>query len=311
VIPCPSTVNTDGDMVITWKTKLGKTAVATIDWNASSVGAASAPFVITTGESYIYNGTTYVLTDTLRSELPTKAVAKVAIDGNIVANLQFEATWENSFYDYGYGNSYPYKRWAFSFKHLSVTGSLFSVDGTTKLIDIAKLNYDYNPTTGINTSGDISVKLGDMYHAKWDFSIGGVELDINGLTGPSTGIPGLAPLIPISKSFKPQGALSLLVSLEIGSSLYVIDAKATGWTYQTIPYGSTTYEQMKSLDGITGSAALDGKLVTFAGKLDGVDANHNCIPFENLNLTFSDGTVTLEQYLMSSFPTLFPVRSCP
>jgi hypothetical protein len=301
VSPCPSTTNADGDLVVTWKTQSNKTAIATVDWNASSAGTASAPVLITMNE---YNG------NTNQSEVPTKLVAKVTVDGVVVANLQFEATWENSFYDYGNSSS-TYKRWGFSFKHLSVSGSLFSVDGAVKLVDIAKLTYDYNSTTGIKTTGDISVKLSDLYRAKWDINIGGIELNLNGLTGPSTGIPGFSPFIPVSKSFKPQGTLNLILSLEIGSSLYVLDTKATGWTYQTVPYNSTTYEQVKSLDGITGSAAFDGKLVTFAGKLDGVDANKNCLPFENLNLTFSDGTVTLEQFLIDRFPTLFPVRTCP
>jgi hypothetical protein len=297
VIPCPSTANTDGDMLVTWKTKLGKTAIATIDWDGSSMGVASAPVVITTSE---YNGDTY------QTEVPTKLIANVTVDGIVIANLTFEATWENSVYQYAYGNN-----WRFSFKHLAVSGSLFSVDGTTKLVDIAKLNYDYSPTIGIKTNGDISIKLSDLYHAKWDINLGGIEVTPGLSTEPLIGIPGLAPFVPGNKNFKPQGASSLIVSLEIGSSLYVVDAKSTDWTYQTQPYGSTTIETLKSLDGVTGSAAFDGKLVTFAGKLDGVDANHNCIPLENLNITFSDGTVTLEQYLIGNFPSVFPVRSCP
>jgi Bacterial Ig domain len=297
VNPCPSTTNANGDMVVTWKTKLNKTAIATIDWDASSAGTASVPVLITTSE---YSGNTY------QSEVPTKLVAKVTVDNIIVANLQFEATWENSIYQYAYGNN-----WRFSFKHLAVSGSLFSIDGATKLVDIAKLNYDYNPATGIKTSGDISVKLGDLYRAKWDINLGGIEVTPGLPTEPVIGIPGLAPFIPGNKNFKPQGALSLLISLEIGSSLYVFDTKATGWTYQTITFNSTTYEQVKSLDGVTGSAAFDGKLVMFAGKLDGVDANKNCIPFENLNLTFSDGTVTLEQFLIDRFPSVIKPGNCP
>jgi hypothetical protein len=305
VTPCPSTTNADGDLVVTWKTKLDKTAIATLDWDASSVGTASAPIVITTSE---YNGDTY------QTEVPTKLMAKVTVDGVIIANLAFEAQWENSSYDYGYGGS---KAWAFSFKHLAVTGSLFSLDGTSKLIDITKLTYDYDPVTGIKTTGDISLKLNDPYHAKWNISIGGIEVNRAVQTQPQVGLGGIAPFAPINKSFKPQGASSLIVSLEIGSSLYVVDAKSTDWTYQITPYGSTTLEWITSLDGVTGSAALDGKLVIFAGKIDGTtinqttDTNHNCIPFENLNVTFSDGIVPLEQYLIGNFPSAFPVRSCP
>jgi Bacterial Ig domain len=305
VIPCPSTTNTDGDMVVTWKTKLGKTAVATLDWDASSAGTASALTIITTNE---FNGDTY------QTEVPTKLIANVTIDGVVIANLTFEAQWENSSYDYGYSGS---KAWAFSFTHLAVTGSLFSLDGTSKLIDITKLTYDYDSVTGIKTTGDISLKLNDPYHAKWNISIGGIEVNRAVQTQPQVGLGGIAPFAPINKSFKPQGASSFIVSLEIGSSLYVIDAKSADWTYQTVPYGATTLEWITSLDGVTGSAAFDGKLVTFAGKIDGTtinqttDSNHNCIPFEKLNVTFSDGTVTLEQYLINNFPSAFPVRNCP
>jgi hypothetical protein len=296
--PCPNTDATTSDLIVNWKTKLGKTAVATIDWDASSSGTASAPIVITTSE---YN------TNTNKSEVPTKAVAKVTVDGKIVANLQFEATWENSFVQYSIGG----KQWAFSFRHFALSGALFTLDGATKLIDISKLNYDNDPATGIKTSGDISVKLSDAYRAKWDISIGGTEEDRGISAGPSNYIPGFGVLLPISKVFKAQGPMSLAFSLEIGSGLYSIDAKATGWSYQPYVYNGVTYQNIKSLDGISGNISLDGKLATFAGKLDGVDANHNCIPFENLNLTFSDGTATLEQYLIDKFPTVFPVRSCP
>ena len=65
--PCPNTDPTSSDLTVTWKTKLGKTAVATIDWDNSSSGTASAPAVITTGE---YNSNIY------KSEVPTKAVVR-------------------------------------------------------------------------------------------------------------------------------------------------------------------------------------------------------------------------------------------
>jgi len=53
----------------------------------------------------------------------------------------------------------------------------------------------------------------------------------------------------------------------------------------------------ESADLTNGFIKVDGTLaVAFSGTLD--DANHNCVPGENVTLVFADRTTTLEQYLI-------------
>ncbi|ALJ90170.1 hypothetical protein TO73_0307 [Thermus aquaticus Y51MC23] len=62
--------------------------------------------------------------------------------------------------------------------------------------------------------------------------------------------------------------------------------KITDWNENT---GAITVQN--------GYLTVDGKTVTFAGVLD--DANGNCVPGENLTLTFAGGqTMSLEAYLI-------------
>jgi Bacterial Ig domain len=287
---CPNADPTSSDLKVTWKTTTNKTAIAIIDWDGSSTGTASAPAEVPINGSIGSKG-----------QLPTKAVANVTVDGKVVLNAQFQAEWESSSWTYICCGGTV---WGPSINNMSFTGSLFSLDGTTKLIDIPKLTYSHD-ASGLKTSGDVSIALNDPYRVKWDMNLGGITAarttDYPNSIGNGIQIP---LFLPYNKIFTPEGALSIVLSLEIGTKLYAFETKATDWTY-------TTAGGIASLDGITGSFAADNKLVTFAGKLDGVDANKNCLPFENLNLTFSDGTVTLEQFLIDRFPTLFPVRSCP
>jgi Bacterial Ig domain len=289
---CPNNNLTSSDLKVTWKTTTNKTAIAIIDWDGSSTGTASAPAEIISNE---FGG------NVNKVQLPTKAVANVTVDGKVVLKAQFESQWESSSWTYiccGGTVSGP------SINNMSFTGSLFSLDGTTKLIDISKFTYSHD-ASGLKTSGDISIALNDPYHVKWDLNLGGITaartIDYPNGIGNGVQIP---LLLPYNKIFTPKGALSIALSLEIGTKLYAFETKATDWTYNAT--GTSV-----SLDGITGSFAADNKLVTFAGKLDGVDANKNCLPFENLNLTFSDGTVTLEQFLIDRFPTIFKPGNCP
>ncbi len=289
---CPNNNSTSSDLKVTWKTLSNKTAIAIIDWDGSSIGTASAPAEIT---NYEYSG------GVSKVQVPTKTVANVTVEGKVVLKAQFESQWESSSWTNTLGG---YTQWSPSINNMSFIGTLFSLDGITKLIDIPKLTYSHD-TAGLKTSGDISIALNDPYHVKWDINLGGTTIarttDYPNAVG--TGLL-LTPFIPYNKVFTPKGALSIALSLEIGTKLYAFETKATDWTY-------SANGGIVSLDGITGSFAADNKLVTFAGKLDGVDANKNCLPFENLNLTFSDGTVTLEQFLIDRFPSIIKPGNCP
>jgi hypothetical protein len=289
---CPNSNPTSSDLKVTWKTTSNKTAIATIDWDGSSTGTASAPAEVTVSE---YNGSIG------KAQFPTKTVVNVTVDGKVVLKAQFEAQWESSSWTFlCCGGTI----WQTSINNISFTGTLFSLDGTTKLIDIPKFTYNHD-ASGLKTSGDISIALNDPYHVKWNLNLGGITAarttDYTSGIGNGIQIPAL---LPYNKIFTPKGALSISLNLEIGTKVYAFETKATDWTYNAT--GTSV-----SLDGITGSFAADNKLVTFAGKLDGVDANKNCLPFENLNLTFSDGTVTLEQFLIDRFPTIFKPGNCP
>jgi Bacterial Ig domain len=289
---CPNNDSTSSDLKVTWKTLSNKTAIAIIDWDGSSTGTASAPAEIINSD---YNG------NISKVQLPTKAVANVTVDGKVVLKAQFQSEWESSSWTYICCGG---KVWGVSINNMSFTGTLFTLDGTSKLIDVSKFKYSRD-TAGLKTSGDISIALNDPYHVKWDINLGGITVTrtTDYPNGIGSGIQ-LSPLIPYDKVFTPKGALGIALNLEIGTKAYAFETKATDWTYNA-------NGGIVSLDGITGSFAADNKLVTFAGKLDGVDANKNCIPFENLNLTFSEGTVTLEQFLIDRFPTIFKSGNCP
>jgi hypothetical protein len=200
-------------------------------------------------------------------EMPTKAFGSLDLkeDGTNEGEATFQATWRPSTCLSGKYLTEP--------GNLSLTGFLQRPAGTGRLVDL--------PSLSLTTSAS-QLKL------VWNLSLltqgNDADLHTEGsiqINGSST--PGTCGSL-LEKFNASSGEVD--VKLDTRNHAAHLYFKITDWNENT---GAITIQN--------GYLTVDGKTVTFAGVLD--DANGNCVPGENLTLTFAGGqTMSLETYLI-------------
>jgi hypothetical protein len=200
-------------------------------------------------------------------EMPTKAFGSLDLkeDGTKEGEATFQATWRPSTCVSGKYLAEP--------GNLSLTGFLQRPAGTGRLVDL--------PSLSLTTSAS-QLKL------VWNLSLltqgNNADLHTEGfiqINGSST--PGTCGSL-LEKFNASSGEVN--VKLDTRNHAARLYFKITDWNENT---GAITVQN--------GYLTVDGKTVTFAGVLD--DANGNCVPGENLTLTFAGGqTMSLEAYLI-------------
>jgi hypothetical protein len=200
-------------------------------------------------------------------EMPTKAFGSLDLkeDGTNEGEATFQATWRPSTCVSGKYLTEP--------GNLSLTGFLQRPAGTGRLVDL--------PSLSLTTSAS-QLKL------VWNLSLltqgNDADLHTEGfiqINGSST--PGTCGSL-LEKFNASSGEVD--VKLDTRNHAARLYFKITDWNENT---GAITIQN--------GYLTVDGKTVTFAGVLD--DANGNCVPGENLTLTFASGqTMSLETYLI-------------
>jgi hypothetical protein len=200
-------------------------------------------------------------------EMPTNAFGSLDLkeDGTNEGEATFQATWRPSTCVSGRYLTEP--------ENLSLTGFLQRPAGTGRLVDL--------PSLSLTTSAS-QLKL------VWNLSLltqgNDADLHTEGfiqINGSST--PGTCGSL-LEKFNASSGEVD--VKLDTRNHAARLYFKITDWNENT---GAITIQN--------GYLTVDGKTVTFAGVLD--DANGNCVPGENLTLTFAGGqTMSLEAYLI-------------
>ncbi|WP_457637897.1 hypothetical protein [Oceanithermus sp.] len=198
-----------------------------------------------------------------QTEVPQDAMITLDVDGNTVGYLEFKAGW----YYCDDIDSYILEP-----THLSVQGGLGASN---------EISYDVNlevKDNSVSTTGKIEAKT-DFDSAKlgWNLSANGTMTrgedcfveDFNVTGGHAN----------VMTSATTNGKTE---SMEFNTD-YSVNLTDTG--------------EPDSVKLSNGYVKLNGTVaVTFAGTLD--DSNNNCVPGENVTLTFADGKTTLEKYLM-------------
>jgi hypothetical protein len=202
-------------------------------------------------------------------EMPTKAFGSLDLkeDGTNEGEATFQASWRPSTCLSGKYLTEP--------GNLSLTGFLQRPAGTGRLVDL--------PSLSLTTSAS-QLKL------VWNLSLltqgNDADLHTEGfiqINGSST--PGTCGSL-LEKFNASSGEVD--VKLDTRNHAARLYFKITDWNENT---GAITIQN--------GYLTVDGKTVTFAGVLD--DANGNCVPGENLTLTFAGGqTMSLETYLIQN-----------
>ena len=259
------------DLIIHWKTKSGKDATLTVDLNGSSQGAPSEPTTMVVSEG---SG------DTQEAELPTHLYSKLVVDSKTVAEVDFTGTWDKQVGSY---STPTFTSYSVYLKKVSFKGFLTSLDGSQKLVDVASFKSELNFETGLKTSGDVTYQNGsDKVQAKWDINLAGQQSAVS-----PASIPLPIFFAPSNSAIKITGDSSVAVSLDLNGKVYATKFTTKNWVYET----KGSLETVKSAD-FAGKVSLEGKLFEFSGTMD--DANQNCIPGENINVTFSGETKTFE-----------------
>jgi hypothetical protein len=271
------------DLKITWKIANGKTAVAEMDYTGSvkilvskstppttTFPGAPAPAEPVTQISYVV--------------VPTQIVGTLSVDGTLVAALNFE----------GVTQAADAAGVSAGFSSIKLSGKLLELDGSKTILEIPSLTYSID-ATGIKTKGEIRYNNNDIIVSKWDVTLGG-EVDAAAAAQAAASNYYFNPLLGLMPvGFMPKGAGSIYFSNEVNNERFATSFKITDWNYRTS--GSSTIPV--SVNVTDGKLLVKGKLATFSGTF-GEDTNRNCVPGEDLNMVFSDGNKTLEQFLISS-----------
>lgn len=246
------------------------------DWDDSSSGTTSPTqtFPFTSGGN------------TSNSEVPTKASVYLQVNTVKVLEARASATWETV-------TAKPFSGAANTVQTAGLkTGSLQGVARTVSGADIVVVRgftYGFNSTANkITTTGDFSVIDTDTFRARWNFEIGMTPDSNNPLFG-------VTPLIGLI-NYKPNGDSKISASLEINADQYAFKFDTSNYVER--PFAITI---------ANGSIFQKGKTATFTGVLN--DANGNCIPGDNLNVTTASGTATLQTILVNNFSV--SSGSCP
>jgi len=202
-------------------------------------------------------------------EMPTKAFGSLDLgeNGTNEGEATLQATWRPSACLSGKYLTEP--------GYLSLTGFLQRPAGTGRLVDL--------PSLSLTTSAS-QLKL------VWKLSLLTQGNDADLYTEGS---------IQINGSSTPGTCGSLLEKFNASSG--EVDVKLDTRNHTARLYFRITdwNENTGAVTSQNGYLTIDNKTVTFAGVLD--DANGNCVPGDNLTLTFAGGqTMSLEEYLIQN-----------
>jgi hypothetical protein len=242
------------------------------DWDASSIGTASPTQTI----SITNSGNTY---DT---ELPTKAAFLLQVGTTKVVEGSISAAWAKA-------TVKPFPGAASTIEQIglvngSLKGIVKSLAGSNVLV-IRGISYAF-AANKVSTTGDFSIIDADTIRARWNFEVGMTPDSNNGFFG-STPLIGLM-------NYKPSGDSKIAASLEINADQYAFKFDTSNFV-----------ESPFALSFANGFIFQKGKTATFSGVLN--DANKNCIPGDDLNVTTNGATQTLQTILVNNFS----VQPCP
>ena len=286
---CTKTASSE-DFKITWKIANGKTAVGEMDYSGSVkilVSKSTPPTAVNPGAPV--EPTTrinYIV-------VPEQIVGTLSVDGTLVATLNFK----------GVTQAADAAGLSAGFSGIELSGKLLELDGSKTILEIPNLTYSID-ASGIKSKGEIRYNNNDSIVSKWDVTLGG-EVDAAAAAQAAASnyyFNSSLGLMPVG--FTPKGAGSVYFSNEVNGGRFATSFKISGWKYRSINGVQTP----KSVDVTDGKLLVKGQLATFSGNF-GQDLNGNCVPGEDLNMVFSDGDKTLEQFLISS--GYFKTGNCP
>lgn len=276
---CTKTASSD-DFKITWKIANGKTAVGEMDYTGSVKILSSRNTSPTSPFNPVEPVTriSYVV-------VPTQIVGTVSVDGTVIAALNFK----------GVAQAADAAGVSAGFNSIELSGKLLKLDGSKTILEIPNLTYSVD-ATGIKTKGEIRYNNNDSIVSKWDVTLGG-EIDAAAAAQAASSNYYYNPFFGLMPDgFFAKGAGSIYFSNEVNNERFATSFKITDWNYRTSGSSKTPV----SVNVTDGKLLVKGKIATFSGNLGFEDTNRNCIPGENLNMVFSDGNKTLEQFLISS-----------
>lgn len=226
-----------------------------LDWDASSLGTPSPTVQLhmLTNDGSPYQG--YFI------EAPTKMVAKVSLDAQVLAQGTLAVAWHPSSCLAGkYLHDVP--------DSLELSGFV-NRPGGGKAIE-ASARYGIGAGK-VHTSGSLSAKgASNEASVQWDVSsVGAVE---------RSGCGRLSNFTPANLDF---------------SAGVSADGQSLALSFLADQFQSGPQASFRLQNGVL---KVNKKQVTFSGVLD--DANGNCVPGENVTLTFSSGSTSLEAFLI-------------
>lgn len=240
------------------------------DWDASSIGTASPTVFLHS----VFNGQAQT---NYQSENPTKAVFTITLGNTTLASANLALAFRPSTCLSGKFLSEP---------PLSVQASGYVARQNGQKAVEATASYLISGRNA-QTSGEIkTVSNTNQASVKWNVS--GTLTRVEGACGSS-----------ISLGFGSDDTVNFSSELKVNEKGMALSFKA-----DQFPTASTQPTQV-SIRLKDGQFVVDNKKVTFEGTLD--DANQNCIPGDNITLTFSSGSTNLEAFLVSQY-NLQPCR---
>lgn len=273
---CTKTASSD-DFKITWKIANGKTAVGEMDYTGSVK-------ILSSRSTYVSFPATEPTTNISYLVVPEQIVGTLSVDGTVVTALNFK----------GVTRAADAAGVSAGFSSIELSGKLLELDGSKTILEIPNLTYSVD-ANGIKTKGEIRYNNNDSIVSKWDVTLGG-EVDAAAAAQAAASNYYYNPffgLMPVG--FLPKGASSVYFSNQVNGEAFSTSFKITDWNYRSSGSSNTPI----SANITDGKLLVKGKLATFSGTL-GEDTNRNCVIGDDLNMVFSDGNKTLEQFLISS-----------
>jgi hypothetical protein len=220
-------------------------------------------------KAFVYSYVSGTTTNTYYQMLPTKLRATLMVGTTKLLDGALDVTWRAKANEPGIYEQFP--------TMLSVKGFLARTDGT-HFVDVPVFNWQ-SANTGLIVNADVTTSAaGNPAHIL-------LSATLPVLLGNPTTILNTSGKFALD--FRGMGR-SLALSFNL-SNVHLQD-----------PPRSTEIS-----DGVL---SLNGKAMTFSGKLD--DQNENCIPGENLTLHFSGGNVPLEVLFLSLSPSSYTRITC-
>lgn len=215
------------------------------------------------------------------NDTPTKASAKLTVSGGSIGasitllELNFNASWHPMTGVAGKYVSTP--------DSLSFNGFLF--DGSVRLVEVRNFSISTSDTN-VATAGDFSTVDAGTTSANWNISFG--------IAPRSTGLSLRTAQGNLDlNNARPSGA----AAIDLAASNTPTSGSAASIQFK-VNLNDWSYTSTGGLNAVTlsnGLLRINSHSVLLAGVLN--DSNHNCIPGENVVLTFADGTTSLETFL--------------